>query len=286
MGKKHGRHGGNTGGLVPLKELPQRLRVAEGGRLKLDDATAGDVFGWDKDQAQVAIEQQLHKLEQLQYRLYADGRFGLLLVLQALDAGGKDGTIRHVCAAFNPQGCTVTPFKQPTPLELRHDFLWRVHPHVPARGEIGIFNRSHYEDVLVTRVDKLFPAKVIKRRYEFINDFERLLVASDINVVKVFLHISRDEEKRRVRERLKDPDKQWKYEPGDLKKRAQWPEYREAFEEAIHRCSTSHAPWYVVPANHKWARNLAVAQILVETLEALPLRFPPLKYDPKKVKID
>jgi PPK2 family polyphosphate:nucleotide phosphotransferase len=209
----------------------------------------------------------------------------MLVVLQAIDGGGKDSTIRRVFSAFNPQGCTVTGFKVPSAEERAHDFLWRIHRHTPARGEIAVFNRSHYEDVLVVRVDNLVPKKVWASRYAQINDFERLLVESGTRVVKIFLQISRNEQRRRFEDRLRDRTKQWKFDPADLGKRAQWGEYLKAFEVAISRCSTADAPWYVVPSDRKWFRDFAVSQILLQELEQLPLAWPKLSYDPRKIRV-
>jgi PPK2 family polyphosphate:nucleotide phosphotransferase len=208
----------------------------------------------------------------------------VLVVLQAIDGGGKDSTIRHVFSAFNPQGCTVHAFKRPSAEELRHDFLWRVHPHVPPRGEIVVFNRSHYEDVLIARVDALVPRPVWQARYNQINQFERLLVENDVRVVKIFLHISKAEQRRRFEERIREPRKQWKFDPLDLVKRRQWSAYRQAYIAMLARCGTQHAPWYVVPADRKWLRDLAVAQILLAELRALKLRFPPPRFEPRKLR--
>lgn len=281
MGKRDG-----NGMTVPVGRLPGLLRVRTGRRLRLRDADATRRFGWTEEQAGPELLRIKARLGELQYQMYADGRYGLLVVLQAIDGGGKDSTIRHVASAFNPQGCAVTAFKAPSAEELRHDFLWRIHRHVPPRGEVGIFNRSHYEDVLVVRVDELVPKSVWQRRYEQINAFERQLVQSDIHVVKIFLHISRDEQKQRFEERIEDARKRWKFDPADLGKRAQWGEYVRAFEEMFQRCSTAEAPWYVVPANRKWLRDLAVARILLDALEALPLKWPKPRYDPGKIRIE
>ena len=269
-----------------LDSLPEKLRVAPGERVKLQDEDASRDHGWEESAARVQTAQLREELGELQYKLYADGRHALLVVLQAIDGGGKDSTTRHVISAFNPQGCTVTAFKAPSAEELKHDYLWRVHRHVPAKGGIAVFNRSHYEDVLVVRVDNLVPPEVWSERYQQINEFEKLLNAADTHVVKIFLHISRDEQKRRFRERIDDPTKQWKFDPADLIKRSQWKAYMSAFEDMLEKCSTTHAPWYVVPGDHKWLRDLAVAQILKETLAALPLRFPQPSYDPKSIRID
>jgi PPK2 family polyphosphate:nucleotide phosphotransferase len=212
----------------------------------------------------------------LQDRLYAESAQSLLVVLQAMDAGGKDGTIKHVFRGLNPQGVHVTTFKAPNADELAHDFLWRVHKTTPARGLIGIFNRSHYEDVLVVRVHELVPESVWRARYHHINAFEELLGAdSRTRVVKVFLHISKEEQAERLRERLERPDKRWKFRRADLDERARWEDYTAAYEEAIRRTSTEHAPWYVIPSDRKWFRNWAVSRIVIETLEDMDPRHPP-----------
>jgi PPK2 family polyphosphate:nucleotide phosphotransferase len=266
-------------------ELLKKLRVKPGSKVQLKDANADATFGIEEQPARAQTASLLSDLEALQYKLYADGRFALLVVLQAIDGGGKDGTIRHVFEAFNPQGCAVTSFKEPSAEERRHDFLWRIHRHTPPRGEIAVFNRSHYEDVLVVRVDSLVSKNVWGARYEQINDFESMLSAANTRVVKFFLHISKDEQKRRFKERIADPAKQWKFDPADLQKRAQWDEYRSAFEDMLGRCSTEAAPWHVIPANRKWLRDFAVASVLKQVLESLPLRFPKPAYDPGKIKV-
>jgi PPK2 family polyphosphate:nucleotide phosphotransferase len=217
--------------------------------------------------------------------MFAQRRYSLLVVLQAIDGGGKDSTIRRVIGAFNPQGCAVTAFKKPTDLELQHDFLWRVHQRVPERGTIAVFNRSHYEDVLVARVEELVPKDVWRARYDRINSFEEVLGESGTRVVKIFLQISRAEQKVRFEERLNAIDKQWKFDPDDLDKRRKWNLYRAAYRDALGLCSTAHAPWYVIPADRKWFRDFAVSQIVREELEALPLRWPKLPYDPAKIRV-
>jgi PPK2 family polyphosphate:nucleotide phosphotransferase len=214
------------------------------------------------------------ELAGLQERLYAESRQALLVVLQAMDAGGKDGTVKHVFSGVNPQGVRVTSFKQPTPEELAHDFLWRVHASVPRNGWIGIFNRSHYEDVLIARVHELVPEDVWRRRYRHIHHFEELLHGAGVRVVKLFLHISREEQAERLQARLDDPTKRWKFNPGDLAERARWDEYQAAYEEAIRRTTADHAPWYVIPADRKWFRNWAVSRIVIETLEEMDPRYP------------
>ncbi len=258
----------------------RRFRLPPGKRPDLaaidPDQTAP---GLDKAAARVETGRLGERLRDLQYRLYAEHRRSLLIVLQAMDAGGKDGTIRHVFGSMNPLGCRVAAFRQPTPEERDHDFLWRVHRVAPARGEVAIFNRSHYEDVLVARVHGLVPRSVWQKRYARINDFEKLLHQHDTVILKFFLHISAGEQLQRFRKRLSDPRKQWKVSEADFRERRYWDDYMAAYAEAIARCNTRHAPWFVIPANHKWFRNLAVSHILVETLEALNLQLPPARVD-------
>jgi PPK2 family polyphosphate:nucleotide phosphotransferase len=264
-------------------------RIHEGQQVKLADLNPNDSGPFKtgkkaKEEARSLLVKQQEKLAELQEKLYADGKQSLLVVFQAMDAGGKDGCIEKVVGSFDPQGVVVSSFKAPTPDELAHDFLWRIHKETPAKGMIGVFNRSHYEDVLVVRVKDLVPKKVWSKRYEFINAFERGLSESGTTVVKIYLHIDKDEQKKRLQERLDDPAKQWKFNPGDLKEREYWDSYMEAFEEAFERCSA--APWYVVPANHKWYRDVVVAQILINSLEKMKLEYPALEYDPKEVTIE
>jgi PPK2 family polyphosphate:nucleotide phosphotransferase len=267
------------------RDIPAALRVVPGIRFRMRDADAARSFGWEREAAELATAENLRRLGELQYKMYADGRHAMLVVLQAIDGGGKDSTIRRVFSAFNPQGCTVTAFKAPTSTELSRDFLWRVHAAVPPKGSVAVFNRSHYEDVLVVRVDGLAPQAVWSARYDRINEFERLLADSGTRVVKVFLQISRDEQKLRFQQRLDERAKQWKFDPDDLRKREQWAEYRAAFEAALSRCSTAWAPWYAVPADRKWFRDLAVSQILLQEFEQLPLRWPTPAYDPRSIQI-
>jgi PPK2 family polyphosphate:nucleotide phosphotransferase len=268
-----------------VTDLAKATRVAPGSSPELKSKNASLEFGWDEESARAESARLAPLLLELQTKLAADGQHAVLVVLQAIDGGGKDGTVSHVFTNFNPQGCVVTSFKVPTSEELRHDYLWRVHQKIPARGEIGVFNRSHYEDVLVVRVDSLVPKSVWSRRYEQINQFEAMLERERVHVVKLFLQISKDEQKRRFEDRLRDPAKQWKFEQGDLDKRKQWGEYREAFEDMLAKCSTAHAPWHVVPGNHKWLRDLAVSQILLQTLQSLPLAYPKPAFDPRKIRI-
>jgi len=267
-------------------ELWEKLVVAPGRRVHLAEWDSDDTSGHKKDAAtEQALAQDIARLDELQYVMFADHRHALLVVLQAMDAGGKDGTIRHVMTGFNPQGCHVTAFKRPSAEEAEHDFLWRIHRAVPARGDIAIFNRSHYEDVLVARVRKLVPKEVWAGRYDHINRFEGLLGDSGVTVVKFFLHISKDEQKRRFEERLTDRTKQWKLAPEDFEDRKYWDGYVEAYEDALSRCSTDVAPWFVIPANKKWFRNLAVSHILVHALERLDLKFPKPSFDVSRVKL-
>ncbi len=240
---------------------------------KRDPAYTGEHASQNDAKAQ--IEVFLQKLFHQQNLLYAEHKHSILVVLQAMDAGGKDGTIKHVFTALNPQGTRVASFKQPTPAELAHDFLWRVHPHAPGRGEISIFNRSQYEDVLVTRVHKLIDKKAWAARTERIREFETLLSENGTTIVKFFLHISKDEQLRRFEQRLDDPERQWKISESDYAERAFWDDYIEAFEDAIRATSTKEAPWYVIPSNHKWFRDLAVSQIIADTMAQLKLAFPP-----------
>jgi PPK2 family polyphosphate:nucleotide phosphotransferase len=270
---------------ISRHDVPEALLIKPGSKAQLRDDRAERTLGWDKDMAVLATDENLRRLGELQYKMYADRRYAMLVALQAIDGGGKDSTIRRVFTAFNPQGCAVTSFKTPSEEERAHDYLWRVHQHTPPKGQIAVFNRSHYEDVLVVRVDSLVPEAVWSQRYAQINDFERLLVESGTRVVKIFLHISRAEQKLRFQERVDDKVKQWKFAPTDITKREQWDEYRHAFEAAISRCAMEHAPWYVVPANRKWFRDFAVSQIMRQELEQLPLRWPKPTWDATKIRI-
>jgi len=260
-------------------DLRDALRVKPGTRASLGRLDPGATHGWDKDDAEPALEEQLARLADLQDRLWAEAKHAVLVVLQGIDAAGKDGTINKVMEAFNPQGCPVTSFKVPSADELAHDYLWRVHRAVPRKGEIGIFNRSHYEDVLVVRVHDLVPKSVWSRRYDQINAFEHHLVENGTTIVKFFLSIDRDEQRERFQARYDDPTKRWKFSMGDLKERERWDDYQAAFDEALSRTSTSEAPWYVIPANRKWFRNLAVASILADTIAGLEPAYPPVAAD-------
>jgi PPK2 family polyphosphate:nucleotide phosphotransferase len=238
-----------------------------------------------EEEVAAELEKLRLKLEDLQERLYAEHKRSLLVVLQAMDTGGKDGTVKHIFGGVNPQGCRVWSFKVPTPEELAHDFLWRYHNKTPERGMINIFNRSHYEDVLVVRVHNLVPESVWKERYGQICDFERMLSLNDTVILKFYLHISKEEQKRRLQARLDTPDKQWKFQSGDLAERALWDHYMAAYQDAINICSTDYAPWYVVPANKKWYRNLVIARTITDTLEAMNPQYPPPEAGLDKVVI-
>lgn len=266
-------------------EIPRTLRVRPGARVTLRDARANEAHGWKKEAAEAALDRNRQRLEALQYAMYAENREALLVVLQAMDTAGKDSTIRNVMTAFNPQGCTVHSFKVPNDNEREYDYLWRAHLRVPPRGSIAVFNRSHYEDVLVVRVEKLVAAAVWQRRYRHINEFERLLTDCGTRVVKIFLHVSKGEQKERLEARLEDPKKHWKWDAADLDKRKQWREYMQAYQAVLMRCSTAHAPWYVVPADRKWFRNFAVSQIIMHELDRLSPRLPKQQVDPKRYRI-
>ena len=248
---------------------------------KIDPSFTGKL---DEKAAKEEARCNLKRLSELQELLYAEHKHALLVCLQAIDAGGKDSTIRTIFGAMNPQGCRVHSFKQPTSLELDHDFLWRAHMHMPAKGEVAVFNRSHYEDVLVTRVHKLIPEKVLALRYEQINAQERIWSGNGTHILKFFLHISRDEQLRRFKKRIEDPTKQWKVNIHDFEERAYWDDYQKAFEAMLSKCSTVEAPWFVIPANHKWFRNLLISRILVSRLEALHMRYPSPAGDIKEIR--
>jgi PPK2 family polyphosphate:nucleotide phosphotransferase len=266
--------------------------VKEGSRVDLGavDPSGTPGLSGDKEQERAAAEalhaKNIEAMQGLQYRLWAEGKRSLLVVLQAMDAGGKDGVIRHVFGPLNPQGVRVVGFKQPTEDELAHDYLWRVHKETPRRGRIAVFNRSHYEDVLVVRVHGLIGREVWERRYGEINEFEKMLAAEGTTIVKFFLHISKDEQKARLQARLDEPQKRWKFAHGDLVERKKWDEYQSAFDDAISACSTEWAPWYVVPSDRKWYRNWAVSSIVRGVLEGMDPRAPKANFDVSKIVIE
>jgi PPK2 family polyphosphate:nucleotide phosphotransferase len=248
--------------------MPYAFKIAPGKKLRLADYDANENGGLSKEEGKARFAKLNAELDVLQEELYAAGTHSVLMVLQGMDTSGKDGTIRSVMVNLNPQGCRVESFKVPTEEDLAHDFLWRIHKVTPRKGMFGVFNRSHYEDVLVVRVHDLAPKQVWQARYEQINQFEALLAASGTIVVKLYLHISKDEQERRLLEREQDITKAWKLSAGDWREREHWDDYITAYEDALRKCSTKDAPWYVIPANRKWYRNLAVSEVLVDTLNA------------------
>jgi len=269
----------------PKPDYP-RYRVHPGEQLRLAeiDPDACEHYKKKKDVEQ-ELEKQRDRLSKLQERLYAESKRSLLIVLQAMDTGGKDGTIKHVFQGINPQGCRVWSFKKPSDEELSHDFLWRYHQRTPQRGMITIFNRSHYEDVLIVRVQQLIPEDVWRKRYHVINEFEQMLSLNNIAVIKFFLHISKDEQKRRLESRLQNPDKLWKFSSNDVEQRQLWDDYQKAYEDAINNCSTAYAPWYIVPANNKWYRNLVIARAIADTLEAMNPQYPAVEQGLENITI-
>jgi PPK2 family polyphosphate:nucleotide phosphotransferase len=259
----------------------EKLRVGPHRNFSLRKRAADDTFGISKSRAEKDLKGHIERLAALHDLLYAENKRALLIVLQGMDAAGKDGTIKHVMSGVNPQGCSVTSFKEPSPQELQHDYLWRIHAAVPGRGSIGIFNRSHYEDVLTVRVHNIVPKTVWSKRYGQINSFETILAENDVHMLKLFLHIDSDEQQKRFEERLEDPRKNWKASPADFHERKYWDEYQQAYEDALLKCDTAAAPWYVIPSNHKWFRNYAVASIVIEALESFHMKYP--KVDKKRL---
>jgi len=256
-------------------KFSKSYRVEPGRRIHLDDIDPDGRDGLlDKQEAEPLIQHYADRLRDLQYRLYAESGRSLLICLQALDAGGKDGTIRHVLGYMNPQGCRVQAFKQPTPEEQGHDFLWRAHRAVPARGEVVIFNRSYYEDVLVTRVHGMIDEKTCERRFDAIQQFEHHLSEHGTHILKFYLHISKEEQLQRLRRRLDDPNRWWKVTESDFLERKYWKNYQSAFEDVFYHCSSKAAPWFIVPSNQKWYRNLIVSRVVVEYLESMDLKLP------------
>jgi PPK2 family polyphosphate:nucleotide phosphotransferase len=257
-----------------MKHLAKELIIAPDCKAKLGSIDPDGTHGVAKADAEAQLDKNRKRLSVLQYLLYAEARRSFLVVLQGIDAAGKDGTIKHVMSGLNPQGVDVTSFKVPEGPEKRHDYLWRIHQAVPEHGKIGIFNRSHYEDVLVVRVHNIVPKQVWSKRYDQINDFERMLGENNVRVIKFLLYISKEEQAKRFRDRLDDKTKNWKFSVDDVKEREYWDQYIDAYNEMLRRCSTDTAPWYVIPSNRKWFRNLAVSQIMVDTLESMDLKYP------------
>jgi PPK2 family polyphosphate:nucleotide phosphotransferase len=259
-----------------MSDYLKKLIVEPGSKIRLKHFDPGYHCKHESHKAALPqIQENLQKMEELQYRMYAENKHSLLIVLQGLDAAGKDGVVRHVLTGMNPSGCVSVNFKQPTAKELAHDFLWRVHPHVPAKGSVAIFNRSHYEDVLVARVHDLVPEKVWSKRYDQINDFEQLIATeNNTTILKFFLHISKDEQLARFKKRLDDPARQWKISDSDYKERDYWGDYTKAFEDVLDKTSAEHAPWFIIPSNHKWFRDLAISQIIVRQMEDMDMQLP------------
>lgn len=270
-----------------VNDIINRLMVHEGNKIKLQKLNPGDDFNVNENEAEHVLKQNLMKqISDLQYRLYAERKKALLIIFQGIDTSGKDSTIRHVIKAFNPQSCTVKAFKEPTAEDLYHDFLWRIHKSTPAKGEIVIFNRSHYEDIIQPRVHKTIHKSIWTRRYDHINAFERCLSDNNTKIIKFFLYISKKEQRKRLEERLTDPLKQWKISEGDIEDRRYWSRYLAAYQDIIHKCSNLSAPWYVIPANKKWFRDLVVSLIIVNTLEKLKPKIPKPTIDLSRMTID
>jgi len=268
------------------KTLAERFRIEPGKRVELGKRDPADAAAFpDRGEAEVQSKADARAINEWQDKLFAEGRRALLAVLQGTDTAGKDGTIRHVFNETGPLGVTVTSFRRPSEEELAHDFLWRVHQACPRRGCIGIFNRSHYEDVLVGRVRKLAPAEEIEHRYDQINAFERMLTENGTTILKFMLHISKKEQGERLQARLDEPKSRWKFDPHDLEDRKLWTEYQAAYEIMLNRCSTPWATWYIIPADRKWVRNAAIAAIVRETLEAMNPRYPKPPWNPKDFKV-
>jgi PPK2 family polyphosphate:nucleotide phosphotransferase len=272
---------------IKANEIIKKLMVIEGKKINLQRLSPDYNFSIDEEKAEYALKQNLKKrMFELQYRLYAERKNGLLIVFQGIDTSGKDSTIRHVISAFNPQSCTVKAFKEPTTEDLSHDFLWRIHKRAPSRGEIVVFNRSHYEDIIQPRVHKTIHKSIWSQRYEHINAFERCLSDNSIKIIKFFLHISKEEQRTRLEERMNDPSKQWKVSESDITERKFWKNYTVAYQDIINRCSNLWAPWYIIPANKKWFRNLVVALVIVDTLERMKPKFPKPTINLSKMTID
>ena len=274
---------------MKIGDPAKRYRIEEGAKVrlaKIDPADTSLCPEGSKAKTQELFDSLRDEIQQLQKLLYAQGRHRVLVVIQAMDTGGKDGCVKHVFSRVDPQGIYVRAFKKPNEDELAHDFLWRVHPHVPGNGQIAIFNRSHYEDIIAVRVKKLFGDGVWKRRYRHVVDFERMLAEEGTTILKIFLHISKEEQKRRLESRLLNPAKHWKFNPDDLHDRGRWDDFMAAYEDLIEKTSTSFAPWHVIPADRKWYRNLCVARLFATTLEDLEMRFPEPGWDPSAIRID
>ena len=269
-----------------IKGSSERYVVKPGDKVNLNEMSTRDkaLFEAGKDEHYEKLHELREELREMQNLLYAEGKNKLLVVIQAMDTGGKDGCVKSVFARVDPQGINVSAFKKPTEEERAHDYLWRIHQHTPRNGMISVFNRSHYEDIIAVKVKKIFPESVWSKRYRHIVEFERMLAEEGTTIVKIFLNISRDEQQERLQARLDDSSKHWKFNPDDLKDRAKWPEFMDAYSELIERTSTEHAPWYVIPADRKWYRNLTVTQIMIDALKTLDMNYPEIDWDPSEMK--
>lgn len=273
---------------IGVTDFSRTFKIQPGSHVHLSRIKPEYTAGYEDRNGIPNTVYELNKMEIARYQriLYAEEEKALLIVLQGMDASGKDGTIRHVLGEIDPFGCEITPFKAPTDEELSHDFLWRIHKHVPPKGFIGVFNRSHYEDVLVPKVKGIVPKEKINERYEQINDFEKMLTDNDVKILKFFLYISEQEQKDRFEKRIEDPTKSWKLNLQDLEERKLWPKYKKAYEELLRRCSTEWAPWFIIPSNHKWFRNFVISQIILDTLKEMDLEYPEPKFDPQTIEIE
>ena len=275
--------------MMPVRGALEKYLVKPGSKIDLKKIDPNDRELYDdggKEDSIEAFNVLQNELQYLQKLLYAQNKHRVLVVIQAMDTGGKDGCVKHVFSRIDPQGILVRPFKKPNEEELSRDFLWRVHEQVPRNGQLVIFNRSHYEDIIAVKVKKIFPDKVWKQRFRHVVEFERMLAEEGTTIVKIYLHISKDEQKERLESRLVNPDKHWKFNPDDLKDRALWDNFMETYEDLLPRTSTEHAPWFVVPANRKWYRNLVVARIMVDTLKKLDMKFPEIDWDPEEMVVE
>jgi PPK2 family polyphosphate:nucleotide phosphotransferase len=273
---------------MPVSGALERYLVKSGSKVDLNQVDSGEKSlsqTGNKDDYALQFDILQQELQELQKRLYAENKQRILVVMQAMDTGGKDGCIKHVFSRIDPQGIQVCAFKKPSEEELAHDFLWRVHSKVPAKGQIVIFNRSHYEDIIAVRVKKIYPEAVWKNRQRHVIEFERMLAEEGTTIVKIFLHISKDEQKRRLQARLDTPAKHWKIHPDDLVDRARWDHFMTAYEDVMTQTSTTEAPWYIVPSDRKWYRNLCVARIMADTLKKLDMKYPTITWDPKSIEI-
>ncbi len=274
---------------MPVTGALEKYLVKPGSKIdlkKIDPNTKELFEDGGKDDSHGAMSKLLDELRELQKMLYAENKHRVLVVIQAMDTGGKDGCVKSVFPTVDPQGITVCPFKKPSEEELAHDFLWRIHAKVPRNGQLVVFNRSHYEDIIAVKVKKIFPEKVWKQRFRHVIEFERMLAEEGTTIVKIYLHISKEEQKERLESRLENPDKHWKFNPDDLKDRALWDNFMETYEDLLPRTSTEHAPWYVVPASRKWYRNLVVARIMIDTLKKLDMKYPEIDWDPETMVVE